>query len=50
MNSGDSRDMLAILAGPGPEVFTTRPVIFGTHGRVYSVHSLAIRFGLHILE
>jgi hypothetical protein len=24
MNSVDSRDMLAILAGPGPEVFTTR--------------------------
>ena len=50
MNSGDSRDMLAILAGPGPEVFTTRPVIMGTHGMVTSGHYLASRIGLHILE
>ena len=50
MNSGDSRDMLAILAGPGPEEFTTRPVIMGTHGMVTSGHYLASRIGLHILE
>ncbi|MBP2683279.1 MAG: gamma-glutamyltransferase family protein [Deltaproteobacteria bacterium] len=50
MNSGDSRDVLAILAGPGPEVFTTRPVIMGTHGMVTSGHYLASRIGLHILE
>ncbi len=50
MNSGDARDVLAILAGPGPEVFTTRPVIMGTHGMVTSGHYLASRIGLHILE
>jgi gamma-glutamyltranspeptidase/glutathione hydrolase len=50
MNTGSSRDMLAILAGPGPEVFTTRPVIMGTHGMVTSGHYLASRIGLHILE
>src|SRR3990170_5028811 len=50
MNTGDSRDMLAILAGPGPAVFTTRPVIMGTHGMVTSGHYLASRIGLHILE
>ncbi|HSQ15789.1 MAG TPA: gamma-glutamyltransferase, partial [Candidatus Binatia bacterium] len=50
MNSGSSRDMLAILAGPGPDVFTTRPVIMGTHGMVTSGHYLASRIGLHILE
>jgi len=50
MNTGDSRDTLAILAGPGPAVFTTRPVIMGTHGMVTSGHYLASRIGLHILE
>jgi gamma-glutamyltranspeptidase/glutathione hydrolase len=50
MTSGDSRDMLSILAGPGPAVFTTRPVIMGTHGMVTSGHYLASRIGLHILE
>ncbi len=50
MRSGDSRDMLSILAGPGPDVFTTRPVIMGTHGMVTSGHYLASRIGLHILE
>ena len=50
MNTGDSRDMLAILAGPGPEVFTTRPVIMGSHGMVTSGHYLASRIGLHVLE
>ncbi len=50
MSTGDSRDMLAILAGPAPEVFTTRPVIMGTHGMVTSGHYLASRIGLHILE
>jgi len=50
MGTGNSRDMLAILAGPGPEVFTTRPVIMGTHGMVTSGHYLASRIGLHILE
>ena len=50
MNTADSRDVLAILAGPGPEVFTTRPVIMGTHGMVTSGHYLASRIGLHILE
>jgi gamma-glutamyltranspeptidase/glutathione hydrolase len=48
MASGDSRDMLGILAGSG--VFTTRPVILGTHGMVTSGHYLASRIGLHILE
>ena len=50
MSSGGSRDMLSILAGPGPDVFTTRPVIMGTHGMVTSGHYLASRIGLHILE
>ncbi|HBX42749.1 MAG TPA: gamma-glutamyltransferase [Deltaproteobacteria bacterium] len=50
MTSGDSRDMLAILAGSGPDIFTTRPVIMGTHGMVTSGHYLASRIGLHILE
>ncbi len=50
MTSPDSRDMLAILAGSGPEIFTTRPVIMGTHGMVTSGHYLASRIGLHILE
>ena len=50
MSSDNSRDMLAILAGPGPDVFTTRPVIMGTHGMVTSGHYLASRIGLHILE
>jgi gamma-glutamyltranspeptidase/glutathione hydrolase len=42
--------MLSILAGPGPDIFTTRPVIMGTHGMVTSGHYLASRIGLHILE
>ncbi len=50
MPSGDTRDMLSILAGPGPGFFTTRPVIMGTHGMVTSGHYLASRIGLHILE
>src|SRR4030067_137462 len=50
MTSGDSRDMLAILAGSGPDILTTRPVILGTHGMVTSGHYLASRIGLHILE
>ena len=50
MSVDNSRDMLAILAGPGPDVFTTRPVIMGTHGMVTSGHYLASRIGLHILE
>ncbi len=50
MKSADPRDMLAILAGPGQGVFTTRPVIMGTHGMVTSGHYLASRIGLHILE
>jgi gamma-glutamyltranspeptidase/glutathione hydrolase len=50
MASADSRDMLAILAGSGPDIFTTRPVIMGTHGMVTSGHYLASRIGLHILE
>ena len=50
MTTDGGRDMLAILAGPGPEVFTTRPVIMGTHGMVASGHYLASRIGLHILE
>jgi gamma-glutamyltranspeptidase/glutathione hydrolase len=50
MTSGDSRDMLAILAGSGPDILTTRPVIMGTHGMVTSGHYLASRIGLHILE
>ena len=49
MKPGDSRDMLAILAGPEPESFTTRPVIMGTHGMVTSGHYLASRVGLPIL-
>ena len=48
--STDSRDMLSILAGPDTGVFTTRPVIMGTHGMVTSGHYLASRIGLHILE
>ena len=39
--STDSRDMLSILAGPDTGVFTTRPVIMGTHGMVTSGHYLA---------
>jgi gamma-glutamyltranspeptidase/glutathione hydrolase len=50
MKSGDSRDMLAILAGPDPDISPTRPVILGTHGMVTSGHYLASRVGLHILE
>jgi gamma-glutamyltranspeptidase/glutathione hydrolase len=50
MTSPGSRDMLAILAGSGPDIFTTRPVIMGTHGMVTSGHYLASRIGLHILE
>lgn len=50
MTSGDSRDMLAILAGSDPDIFTTRPVIMGTHGMVTSGHYLASRIGLHMLE
>ncbi len=50
MASGESRDVLGILAGPGPAVFTTRPVIMGTHGMVTSGHYLASRIGLHVLE
>ncbi len=50
MAPADSRDMLAILAGSGPDIFTTRPVIMGTHGMVTSGHYLASRIGLHILE
>ena len=50
MTPADSRDMLSILAGSGPEIFTTRPVIMGTHGMVTSGHYLASRIGLHILE
>ena len=50
MASSDSRDMLTILAGSGPDIFTTRPVILGTHGMVTSGHYLASRIGLHILE
>jgi len=50
MTSSGSRDMLAILAGSGPDIFTTRPVIMGTHGMVTSGHYLASRIGLHILE
>src|SRR3990172_12440687 len=50
MTTPDSRDMLAILTGSGPDVFTTRPVIQGTHGMVTSGHYLASRIGLHILE
>jgi gamma-glutamyltranspeptidase/glutathione hydrolase len=42
--------MLTILAGSGPDIFTTRPVILGTHGMVTSGHYLASRIGLHILE
>jgi gamma-glutamyltranspeptidase/glutathione hydrolase len=42
--------MLSILAGPDTGVFTTRPVIMGTHGMVTSGHYLASRIGLHILE
>ncbi|MEW6719430.1 MAG: gamma-glutamyltransferase family protein, partial [Thermodesulfobacteriota bacterium] len=48
--SRDTRDVLSILAGPPPAVFTTRPVIMGTHGMVTSGHYLASRIGLHILE
>jgi len=50
MTSGDTRDVLSILAGPGPAVFNTRPVILGTHGMVTTGHYLASRIGLHILE
>ncbi len=50
MASSDSRDMLAILAGSGAGIFTTRPVIMGTHGMVTSGHYLASRIGLHVLE
>ncbi len=50
MTTADSRDMLAILAGSGPDLFTTRPVIMGTNGMVTSGHYLASRIGLHILE
>jgi gamma-glutamyltranspeptidase/glutathione hydrolase len=50
MGSGDTRDMLSILAGSDTGVFTTRPVILGTHGMVASGHYLASRIGLHILE
>ncbi len=50
MAAGDSRDVLGTLAGPDPAVFTTRPVILGTHGMVTSGHYLASRIGLHILE
>ncbi|NNF83620.1 MAG: gamma-glutamyltransferase family protein, partial [Deltaproteobacteria bacterium] len=50
MTTNDSRDMLSLLAGSGPDIFTTRPVIMGTHGMVTSGHYLASRVGLHILE
>ncbi|MBE0569789.1 MAG: gamma-glutamyltransferase family protein [Deltaproteobacteria bacterium] len=50
MTTTDTRDMLSILAGPPPDIFTTRPVIMGTHGMVTSGHYLASRIGLHILE
>jgi gamma-glutamyltranspeptidase/glutathione hydrolase len=50
MTTNDSRDMLTLLAGSGPDIFTTRPVIMGTHGMVTSGHYLASRIGLHILE
>ncbi|MBE0602493.1 MAG: gamma-glutamyltransferase family protein [Deltaproteobacteria bacterium] len=50
MKPDDYRDVLSILAGPGPDICTTRPVIMGTHGMVASGHYLASRIGLHILE
>jgi gamma-glutamyltranspeptidase/glutathione hydrolase len=50
MASGDSRDMLSILAGSDQGTFATRPVIQGTHGMVTSGHYLASRIGLHMLE
>ncbi len=50
MTTPDISNMLSVLAGADPEVFTTRPVIMGTHGMVTSGHYLASRIGLHILE
>ena len=50
MKPDDYRDVLSILAGPPPDIITTRPVVMGTHGMVTSGHYLASRIGLHILE
>jgi gamma-glutamyltranspeptidase/glutathione hydrolase len=50
MTTTDQSNMLSVLAGADPDVFTTRPVIMGNNGMVTSGHYLASRIGLHILE